>query len=261
MSLCFLPFLPMFHIPILQWNCCSIHNKVNLLKCTLFSTHDILVLQETFLHSDSYLDILCKIMYSLDRCVHSGGGILIAVNASFSSFCLSDFSSPSGNEIMGIQVCMGACHLNMINAYSHSGIITDDLEAYCHPFQGSTIILGNFNLYHLFLGMIQLPLRLAKFLWNGWMPTPSASLTPTWRQTDCILSLTFQFLPLPFFLGLIFILKMFLLVVTIFLSVLTRTILERIIFLVSSFVGLIFVGKWILPSVLCTILIIIFSMI
>ena len=63
---------------------------------------------------------------------------------------LSDFSSPSGNEITGTEVSVGCCHLNITNVYSRSNDITNDLQAFCLPLQCPTLILGDFNLNHPF---------------------------------------------------------------------------------------------------------------
>ena len=142
------------NIRILQWSCHSIHNKVNPFNCTLFAAYDILVLQETFLYSDIYLDIPRKILYRCERCVRPGSGLLIAVNDSLSSSHFPHFSSSSGNEIMGIQISIGSCHFNIVNVYSRSGNITYDLQAYCHSLLGPSLTLDDFNLHHFNLSIL-----------------------------------------------------------------------------------------------------------
>ena len=161
----------MLNIRILQWNFRSIRNKVNILNCTLFFSPDILVLQETCLRSDSYLDIPPKILYRLDRCVRPGGGLLIAVNASFSSSRLPDFFSSSGKEIMGIQFSVGSCYLNIVNVYSRSSNINDDLQAYFYSLQGPSLILGDFNLHHQF--------------WGALGATRASEVFPEWLNANC----------------------------------------------------------------------------
>ena len=118
--LCFLPFFPfMFNFRILQWNCTSIHNKVNLFNCTLFIPTISYSFKKLFW-------TFCKILYRLDTCVRPDGGLLITVSDSLSSPNLLDFSS-SGNEIMGIHISMSSFHLNIINVYFCSGNIMDDI--------------------------------------------------------------------------------------------------------------------------------------
>ena len=52
---------------------------------------------------------------------------------------------------MSIHVSVGSCHLNTINMYSRSGNIIEH-QANCHSLQGSTLILGDFNLHHPYWG-------------------------------------------------------------------------------------------------------------
>lgn len=138
----------MHNLKVVQWNCRGIRNKLPLMNGSLLRSSDIIVLQETFLKSGSMCDFPHKVTYRSDRVGRPGGGLLIAVNNTLSSACLPCFSSPAGNEIMGVKVFMDGCSFNIVNVYSRSGLVLADLRKYCSSLSGPLLILGDFNLHH-----------------------------------------------------------------------------------------------------------------
>ena len=133
---------------IIQWNCRSIRNKMIWMNNAPFSKVDCLVFQETFLKDDLPCFFPGKIVYRADRFSRQGGGLLIAVNTTFSSFLISGLECAADNEIMGVRIKIGSSFLNVINFYSKSGSALRELECISQSLEGPTLILGDFNLHH-----------------------------------------------------------------------------------------------------------------
>lgn len=132
----------------------SILNKLPWLHRTPFSTADILVLQETFLTHDKTLTIPDKVIYRLGRLGRPGGGLFIEVNATWPSLQLNFDSLNLTNELLGIRVFRSPTPLNIINVYSSSGLVVDDLTKVTYGLPGDSLILGNFKLHHRLWGAL-----------------------------------------------------------------------------------------------------------
>ena len=110
---------------VIQWNCHSISNKLEHLRCPPFSSSHVLILQETFLSPlFKHAQFFQKIVYRLDRAERPGGGLLIAVHSSIASYPLNLSSSVHGNEIMGVLILFSTGPINIINIYSHTGYVS-----------------------------------------------------------------------------------------------------------------------------------------
>ena len=145
---------------------------------------------------------------------------------------------------------MGSCHLSIVNVYSWSGNIMDNLQAYCHSLLGPSLILGDFNLHYPFWIAPAATHASADFV--DWLNTSSFSIinsfemthiAPNGRHTLLDLSIcSFAFLS-----WIDFCVEKLHLAVIIFQFVLSWTVLELIMLLGSSSVDQIFVRKWTMP--------------
>ena len=135
-------------LKIIQWNCRSVSGKIDWMKTCPFSNADILVFQETFLKDYKSFHIPNKIVYRSDRNDRPGGGLLIAVKNSIASTCHPKIFKTRNTEIMNVSVSLDSFNLNIINVYSNSDMITEELNSFCHDISGPVLILGDFNLHH-----------------------------------------------------------------------------------------------------------------
>lgn len=86
--------------------------------------------QETFLSLDKIYHIPGWIVYHQDRQGHLGDGLVIAVSSSWSSSHIIFPNFNLDSEILDVKVFQDSLSINIMNVYSSSGNVVNDLSKF-----------------------------------------------------------------------------------------------------------------------------------
>lgn len=140
-------------LKILQWNCHSIVNKIDI-SYPLFSNFDILILSETWLNVKNQIHIRDFTILRADSHVNKSGGLLIALRNSIQYSLLKDTPGIDNKfESMGVIIHLNDFDLAIISIYRHpteslSLLEYSSLFNFCNSYTNS-ILLGDFNAHHI----------------------------------------------------------------------------------------------------------------
>lgn len=142
-------------INILQWNCHSISNKIDLLRRSALDLDlHIIALSETWLKPSQHLSINDFHILRKDNDIRNSGGLLLAVNKHIPFKQVPDSFSIQGKlDSIGIIISLAQKLILILSIYrypqnSFSTENWNDLFRYCSSFAHSGILLGDFNARH-----------------------------------------------------------------------------------------------------------------
>lgn len=81
-------------------------------------------------------------VYHQDRLCRLSGGLVIALCSSWPSSRIIFPNFNLTSEILGVTVFHVSLPINIINVYSSSGNVIDDLTEVCHSISGSLVYFG-----------------------------------------------------------------------------------------------------------------------
>ena len=71
------------------------------------------------------------------------GGLIVAIKSSFSSTRLPIAICNAHAEIMGVKVTLNSTTLHILNEYSRTGVITENLDLASKDLSGPSVVLGD----------------------------------------------------------------------------------------------------------------------
>lgn len=141
-----------FSLNILQWNCHSLGNKLDVLRNNIHNI-DVLALSETWLNPSPQIYLRGFHILREDNSIRNSGGLLLAIRNTIPFKRVEDcFSIHNRLECMAITIPLKNEPLLIVSLYRHphdsfSSEEWNGLFQFCSNFP-SAIIVGDFNAHH-----------------------------------------------------------------------------------------------------------------
>ena len=136
---------------ILAWNCRSILSKLSDFKIGLYTIKPhIVCLSETWLRENRESSFINYRAIYKHRHGQAGGGIAILVRSDLATCDKPLMYFPGGKlEIQAIRVICDCLHIDLINLYNPSAVITEnEFDFYFRQFGPNKVVIGDFNAHH-----------------------------------------------------------------------------------------------------------------
>lgn len=140
---------------ILQWNCHSLLNKIDLLRGTALDLDLHIIALSAWLKSSHYLSFNNFHILRKDSNVHNSGGMLLVKKSIPFKQITDPFSIQDRLDSIGVIISLLHESLLSIYRYLHDSISIDDwngLFQYCSSFTHSVIVFRDFNAHHFSWG-------------------------------------------------------------------------------------------------------------